>query len=68
MHGGSVSTRVVEQQMSTHYFTYRMQVLLNGQVVDVSLMHKISNFVEQEDALLGVLTVKESITYALRLQ
>lgn len=31
-------------------------------------MHKISTFVEQEDALLGVLTVRESVTYALRLQ
>ncbi|CAA7257514.1 unnamed protein product [Cyclocybe aegerita] len=34
---------------------------------DANAMHKISNFVEQEDALLGVLTVRESITYALRL-
>jgi len=31
-------------------------------------MHKISSFVEQDDALLGVLTVRESITYALRLR
>lgn len=31
-------------------------------------MHHISSFVEQEDALLGVLTVRESITYALRLR
>ena len=31
-------------------------------------MHKISTFVEQEDALLGVLTVRESVEYALRLQ
>lgn len=31
-------------------------------------MHRISTFVEQEDALLGVLTVRESISYALRLQ
>ncbi|KAJ3510930.1 hypothetical protein NLJ89_g4395 [Agrocybe chaxingu] len=40
---------------------------LNGQILDANAMHKISNFVEQEDALLGVLTVRESITYALRL-
>ncbi|KAG6807341.1 hypothetical protein H0H93_001733, partial [Arthromyces matolae] len=30
-------------------------------------MRRISTYVEQEDALLGVLTVRESITYALRL-
>ncbi|KAJ3517350.1 hypothetical protein NLJ89_g561 [Agrocybe chaxingu] len=41
--------------------------VLNGQVLDASTMHKISSFVEQEDALLGVLTVWESVSYALRL-
>ncbi|CAA7263567.1 unnamed protein product [Cyclocybe aegerita] len=41
--------------------------VLNGQVLDAGTMHKISSFVEQEDALLGVLTVWESISYALRL-
>ncbi|KAF8877439.1 P-loop containing nucleoside triphosphate hydrolase protein [Infundibulicybe gibba] len=40
---------------------------LNGQPLDAASMHKISTFVEQEDALLGVLTVRESISYALRL-
>ncbi|EAU87223.1 hypothetical protein CC1G_10502 [Coprinopsis cinerea okayama7 len=40
---------------------------LNGKQLDRSSMHKISCFVEQEDALLGVLTVRESIQYALRL-
>ncbi|KAG6897314.1 hypothetical protein C0992_002490, partial [Termitomyces sp. T32_za158] len=42
-------------------------VRLNNRVIDARSMHHISNFVEQEDALLGVLTVRESITYALRL-
>ncbi|KAF9043399.1 P-loop containing nucleoside triphosphate hydrolase protein [Panaeolus papilionaceus] len=40
---------------------------LNGVALTRASMHKVSNFVEQEDALLGVLTVRESITYALRL-
>ncbi|KAF8513122.1 P-loop containing nucleoside triphosphate hydrolase protein [Hysterangium stoloniferum] len=40
---------------------------LNGEILTKSTMHKISAFVEQEDALLGVLTVRESITYSLRL-
>jgi ABC-type multidrug transport system ATPase subunit len=31
-------------------------------------MFKISTFVEQEDALLGVLTVRETVQFALRLQ
>ncbi|KAF9552789.1 P-loop containing nucleoside triphosphate hydrolase protein [Agrocybe pediades] len=42
-------------------------VHLNGEPVGAKKMHKISSFVEQEDALLGVLTVRESISYALRL-
>lgn len=40
---------------------------LNGRLITPSGMHKVSNFVEQEDALLGVLTVRESVAYALRL-
>ncbi|KNZ80152.1 ABC transporter G family member 11 [Termitomyces sp. J132] len=42
-------------------------VRLNNRLIDAHVMHRISNFVEQEDALLGALTVRESITYALRL-
>ncbi|KAG6899183.1 hypothetical protein C0993_012597 [Termitomyces sp. T159_Od127] len=42
-------------------------VRLNNRLIDARTMHHISHFVEQEDALLGVLTVRESITYALRL-
>lgn len=41
---------------------------LNGRPLSQSSVAKVSCFVEQEDALLGVLTVRESITYALRLQ
>ncbi|TFK32547.1 P-loop containing nucleoside triphosphate hydrolase protein [Crucibulum laeve] len=39
---------------------------LNSKPIDADSMHKISTFVEQEDALLGVLTVRESVAYALR--
>lgn len=41
---------------------------LNGTPLCSERMHRISSFVEQDDALLGVLTVRECITYALRLQ
>lgn len=44
------------------------QASLNNQVLNAHSMHTISTFVEQEDALLGVLTVRESVAYALRLQ
>ncbi|KIJ49523.1 hypothetical protein M422DRAFT_27888 [Sphaerobolus stellatus SS14] len=42
-------------------------IYLNGELISPSAMYKISAFVEQEDALLGVLTVRESVTYSLRL-
>ena len=41
---------------------------MNGKLLNAPLMHEISTYVEQEDALLGVLTVRESIEYALRLR
>ncbi|KAF5309443.1 hypothetical protein D9619_012478 [Psilocybe cf. subviscida] len=40
---------------------------LNGRALTARGIHTISSFVEQEDALLGVLTVRESISFALRL-
>ncbi|KAJ7222173.1 P-loop containing nucleoside triphosphate hydrolase protein [Mycena pura] len=40
---------------------------LNGETLTAKSMQKVSTFVEQEDALLGVLTVRESVSYALRL-
>lgn len=44
------------------------QVSLNGETLNAKRMQTMSTFVEQEDALLGVLTVRESVSYALRLQ
>ncbi|KAK1221788.1 hypothetical protein PQX77_015407 [Marasmius sp. AFHP31] len=40
---------------------------LNGRSLNADSMYKLSAFVEQEDALLGVLTVRETVSYALRL-
>ncbi|KAL7410066.1 P-loop containing nucleoside triphosphate hydrolase protein [Mrakia frigida] len=40
---------------------------LNGSPLSPKDMLKISSFVEQEDALLGVLSVRETISYSLRL-
>ncbi|KAF9000113.1 P-loop containing nucleoside triphosphate hydrolase protein [Cyathus striatus] len=42
-------------------------IYLNNRRLSKTALQKISTFVEQEDALLGVLTVRESVTYALRL-
>ncbi|KAJ7164182.1 P-loop containing nucleoside triphosphate hydrolase protein [Mycena filopes] len=42
-------------------------ITLNGAPLNARKMQQMSTFVEQEDALLGVLTVRESVAYALRL-
>ncbi|KAK0206482.1 P-loop containing nucleoside triphosphate hydrolase protein [Desarmillaria ectypa] len=42
-------------------------VSLNGHQLVPKALYDISSFVEQEDALLGVLTVRETVAYALRL-
>ncbi|KAJ7301568.1 P-loop containing nucleoside triphosphate hydrolase protein [Mycena albidolilacea] len=43
------------------------EVTLNNTALTAARMQQMSTFVEQEDALLGVLTVRETVTYALRL-
>lgn len=50
------------------YADQRPQVTLNNTALTAARMQQMSTFVEQEDALLGVLTVRETVTYALRLQ
>ncbi|KAF8895949.1 P-loop containing nucleoside triphosphate hydrolase protein [Mucidula mucida] len=42
-------------------------ITLNDRIIHAKEMFRISCFVEQEDALLGVLTVHETVAYALRL-
>jgi len=65
--GGSVGLvyRLISKTFSD---VINYKVHLNNEPLGPKSMHKISSFVEQEDALLGVLTVRESISYALRLQ
>jgi ABC-type sugar transport system ATPase subunit len=41
--------------------------LVNGKQIDLQDLQKISRYVEQEDALLGALTVKETLYFAAQL-
>jgi ABC-type multidrug transport system ATPase subunit len=43
------------------------EVLLNGSPASRSALRTVSRFVEQEDALVGALTVRETLTFASRL-
>jgi ABC-type multidrug transport system ATPase subunit len=40
---------------------------LNGAATDLKELRKLSSFVEQEDALVGSLTVRETLDFAARL-
>lgn len=40
---------------------------VNGQVVPTATFKQLSSYVEQEDALIGSLTVKETLHFAARL-
>ncbi|KAF8071585.1 P-loop containing nucleoside triphosphate hydrolase protein [Lyophyllum atratum] len=65
--GPSGKSTLLDVMAFRKHATGDSSVRLNNRPIGARTMHRISTFVEQEDAVLGVLTVRESITYALRL-
>jgi ABC-type multidrug transport system ATPase subunit len=45
----------------------QQSIYLNGSSTDLKIFRKLSSFVEQEDALVGSLTVRETLDFAARL-
>lgn len=43
------------------------QILTNGQKTTLSMIRDLSAYVEQEDAMIGSITVRETVTFAARL-
>ena len=43
------------------------EILTNGQPIDWHQLRHLSSYVEQEDALIGSLTVRETMDFAARL-
>lgn len=43
------------------------KIMANGQGATVSMVRDLSAYVEQEDALIGSITVRETVTFAARL-
>ncbi|GJJ06423.1 hypothetical protein Clacol_000614 [Clathrus columnatus] len=64
MQGGSVSIR---EEHFTHQLLIIRQVSLNGNTLNKNDMQELSMFVEQEDTLIGVLTVRETVQLSLEL-
>jgi ABC-type nitrate/sulfonate/bicarbonate transport system ATPase subunit len=68
LEGASVSFPFHLKKIPSFMMIDLPQVNLNGKTLGARSMQQMSTFVEQEDALLGVLTVRESVSFALRLQ
>ncbi|KIX06283.1 uncharacterized protein Z518_04258 [Rhinocladiella mackenziei CBS 650.93] len=43
------------------------RIMLNGQVTNENTIRQVSTYVEQEDAMIGILTLRETIDFAARL-
>jgi ABC-type multidrug transport system ATPase subunit len=43
------------------------KIMLNGQVIDEAAIRQVSTYVEQEDAMIGILTARETVDFAARL-
>lgn len=43
------------------------EILVNGHVTDQTTIRQVSSYVEQEDAMIGILTLRETIDFAARL-
>lgn len=68
---GSGKTTLLAALALRHYVLSKFQVSgsmdYNGQELNLSLVRKLSRFVEQEDHLIGSLTVKETVAFALKM-
>ncbi|ETI28237.1 hypothetical protein G647_00686 [Cladophialophora carrionii CBS 160.54] len=43
------------------------KIMMNGQVMDEAAIRRVSTYVEQEDAMIGILTARETVDFAARL-
>jgi ABC-type multidrug transport system ATPase subunit len=64
---GSGKTTLLHTLAQRQTATVRGQVLINGEEHPLSTHRAISSFVEQEDTLMGSLTVEETLDFAARL-
>ena len=64
---GKTTLLNVLSQRNAHASQVSGTVLVNGVKIPLSTFRDISCFVEQEDALIGSLTVRETIDFSARL-
>ena len=65
--GKTTLLNVLAQRKAPAKAQVSAQILLNGQVLSESVSRKLSSYVENEDALIGSLTVKETLYFSAQL-
>jgi ABC-type multidrug transport system ATPase subunit len=65
--GKTTLLNVLAHRTSTMHGKIQGKIMLNGQVANEAAIQQVSTFVEQEDAMIGILTVRETVDFAARL-
>lgn len=65
--GKTTLLNVLSHRQSASGLEVSARVTVNGSVVSRQSLQGISSYVEQEDALIGSLTVRETLSFAARL-
>ena len=65
--GKTTLLNTIAHRMSSSKADVRGKIMINGQEVSRTKLQHLSSYVEQEDALIGSLTVAETISFAARL-
>lgn len=65
--GKTTLLNVLAHRTSSMHGTTRGKIMINGQVTNESALRQVSTYVEQEDAMIGILTTRETIDFAARL-
>lgn len=65
--GKTTLLNVLAHRAATPNATVNQTLLINGAPTDLSTFRKLSSYVEQEDALVGSLTVRETLQFAAQL-
>lgn len=65
--GKTTLLNVLAGRQATSKATTAGDILVNGRALPKNVFQHLSSFVEQEDALIGSLTVRETLDFAARL-
>lgn len=65
--GKTTLLNVLAHRTSTMKGEIKGSIMLNGHATNAASIQKVSTYVEQEDAMIGILTTRETIDFAARL-